>query len=96
MFYVYVLRSLELDGYYIGYSSDTRARLRQHNSGIVSATQRGIPWEVFYTETTQTAKDAIRRERQLKSWKSRRAIERLKFGNKIEDPRPRPSRGRDQ
>ena len=87
MFYVYILISQPTDSYYIGYTTDIAARLLEHNNGKVSATKAKRPWKVFYIEEFTAEKYAVRRERQLKSWKSRAAIERLKFGNKIEDPR---------
>lgn len=89
MFRVYILRSKKTHKYYIGYTRDLTQRLRYHNSGMVRATRNNGPWEVFYTEEVGAEIQAIRRERQLKNWKSRKALERLKFGNKIEDPRSR-------
>lgn len=66
-----------------------------HNANIVPSTKNKGPWEIFHTEEYKTEVEAIRRERQIKKWKSRRAIERLKFGRKIEDPRfrSRPESG---
>ena len=89
MFKVYILISKKNNKYYIGYTENLEQRLLSHNSGAVRSTRRDVPWEVFHTEDFATKVEAIRRERQPKNWKSRKAIERLKFGNKIEDPRSR-------
>ena len=87
MFYTYILKSLKSGRYYIGYTANLNKRLNEHNSGRVMTTKREYPWILFYYEKFYTQKNAIKRERQLKSWKSRRALERLKFCDKIEDPR---------
>lgn len=87
MFYTYILKSTRAGKYYVGYTGDLEKRLATHNAGRVTATKRDCPWEFFYHENFSSEADAVRREQQLKSWKSRKALERLKFGNKIEDPR---------
>ncbi len=79
MYYTYVLKSDRNFGYYIGYSSDVELRLKTHNSGTVIATKNLRPWRIFYVEEFQDEKDARARERQIKSWKSRNAIEKLIF-----------------
>lgn len=87
MFYVYILKSIKDSRYYTGYTHNLAQRLYAHNNGSVKATRKRGPWEIFYTEKFLEEAGAIRREQQIKKWKSRKAIERLKFGNKIEDPR---------
>jgi putative endonuclease len=87
MFFVYILKSKKNGAYYIGYTSSIKRRLAQHNSDTVLSTKNKGPWEVFHSEIFDDEASAIRRERQLKSCKSRKAIERLKFCIKIEDPR---------
>ena len=91
--YTYILKSTKNNQYYIGSTSDIAARLKRHNSGSVKSTKNSIPWELFHKEPFHTLKDAVNRERQLKSWKSRAAIERLKI-NKIARPRLSLGRGR--
>lgn len=79
MYSVYILKSKKNSQYYVGYTNDLDARLKLHNANKVQATKNLGPWEIFYSEQFQTEQEAIKRERQIKSWKSRRAIERLKF-----------------
>jgi len=74
-----VLKSKSNSKYYIGYSSDPKARLIAHNTGMVKATKNRGPWEIIFTELFDSKKLAIQREHQIKSWKSREAIERLLF-----------------
>jgi putative endonuclease len=87
MFYVYILKSLKTGQYYIGQTNNIIARLGRHNSNSVSSTKNKGPWEIFHKENFRDRVSAIKREKQIKSWKSRKAIERLKFLEKIEDPR---------
>ncbi|OGY66033.1 MAG: hypothetical protein A3I89_00845 [Candidatus Harrisonbacteria bacterium RIFCSPLOWO2_02_FULL_41_11] len=79
MYHTYILKSKKSGKYYVGYTNNLDDRLKLHNANKVPATKGLGPWEVFHSEPFQTEKEAINRERQIKSWKSRKAIERLKF-----------------
>ena len=48
--YVYVLRSLVDQQFYVGLASDLVARLRMHNAGLVSSTKLRAPFELVYWE----------------------------------------------
>ncbi len=78
MHFTYIIKS-KSNRYYIGYTNDINERLRLHNLKRVASTKHDIPWKLFYKEEFNNERDAIMRERQLKSWKSRKALERLKF-----------------
>ena len=82
MYFVYVLRNEKNSRFYIGYSGDLEARLRQHNSGKVKTTRHLRPTSIAYTEAFETSTDARKRERYLKSLKSHKAIEDL-INNKL-------------
>ena len=71
MFYVYILNSREHDEYYIGYTSDLKARLKDHNSGKASHTSKFKPWDVINYVAFATEKKAIAFERYLKSGSGR-------------------------
>jgi putative endonuclease len=86
MYYTYILISLKNNRYYIGSTDNLKRRLSEHNSGKVVFTRSYAPWEVYYFEEYQTRNQAFSREKQIKAWKSRSMIEKLKF------TRPRPSR----
>ena len=79
MFYTYILKSTKSGKYYIGHAGDLDKRVKLHNQGNVRSTKRDRPWEIFHAEKFTNITDAIRRERQWKSWKSRDSLERLKF-----------------
>jgi putative endonuclease len=76
VFYVYVLRSESDSGFYIGFSTNLRARLRQHQDGESLATKSRGPWKLIYYEAYTEREDAEGREKFLKSGAGRR----LKLG----------------
>jgi putative endonuclease len=74
---VYIIQSLIDGSYYIGYSADPDLRLQKHNEGWTKSTKSKIPWKLVYIETHDSKGEAIVRERQLKSWKSHKEIDKL-------------------
>ena len=77
MYYVYILKSLKTERFYIGYSNDIQARLVRHNAGATPSTKSGRPWRIVYYEKFSTKTDAIKREREIKKQKSREYILKL-------------------
>jgi putative endonuclease len=77
MYYVYILRSLE-GKYYIGSTDNLQHRLSQHNDKTFKAwTNRYNGWELIYSEEYCTRKDALIRERQIKSYKGGKSFKIL-------------------
>ena len=74
MFYVYVLRSESDSGFYIGFSTNLRARLKQHRDSESFATKSRGPWKLIYYEAYTEREDAEGRERFLKSGAGRRFL----------------------
>jgi len=75
MYTVYVLHSKKFDKIYIGYTSDLEGRLVSHNEkGTKGYTLRYRPWTLVHTETFTDKKQAMRRERELKSARGRKFI----------------------
>jgi len=72
MFYVYVLYSSTINGYYIGMTINLNRRLKEHNFGKTQSTRRGMPWEVVHTEVFETRILSRQREKYLKSAAGRR------------------------
>jgi putative endonuclease len=67
MFYVYILQNLDnKDDLYLGYSSDLKRRLKDHNSGRNPST-KGRKWQVVYYEAYITEQAARERETRLKN-----------------------------
>jgi putative endonuclease len=77
MFYVYILKSTLTARYYVGYSENPDRRLLEHNSGKVKSTRLFLPWIKIYAEELPDELAAIRREKHIKSMKSRKYIESL-------------------
>ena len=74
MHYVYVLRSVADEGFYIGYSANLRRRLDQHLQRNSFATSYRGPWKLIYHEAYLNQADALGRERYLKSGGGRRFL----------------------
>jgi len=77
MFYIYILKSNKDGSYYTGCTDNITRRLSEHNMGKVKSTKVYKPWLLQYTEKYNTLSEARCREKQIKNWKSRAAIERL-------------------
>jgi putative endonuclease len=71
MYILYILYSKRLDRYYVGYTNDLSRRISEHNRVKGKFTDNGLPWILVYTETYNTKKAAMDRERYIKSRKSR-------------------------
>ncbi len=68
MYYVYYLESKNNKKYkYIGFTSNIKKRLSNHNWGLVKSTKRNKPWKLIYCEIYLEKQDAIGREKFLKS-----------------------------
>ena len=80
-FYVYILYSSSLDKYYVGFTQDLTKRLARHNSGLNRSTKPGLPWELKYSEVFESRAEAMAREKQVKSQKSRKYLEALIDGS---------------
>ena len=74
MYYVYVLHSIKDNGFYIGFSTNLRTRLRQHQDGENFATSHRGPWKLIYYEAYTEREDAEGREQFLKSGAGRRFL----------------------
>ena len=80
MFIVYILKNSISGRHYIGSTNDLIRRVDEHNSGRNKSTrQKGI-WEVIYTEEYSSHLEAIRREKQIKSYKGGNAFKKLLAG----------------
>ena len=65
-YYVYVLRSLKDQRFYVGFTKNLPARVDAHNSGSVPSTRSRLPLELVYWEGCLNQGDATRREKYLK------------------------------
>ena len=67
MYTVYVIRSKVSGTFYTGQTSDFQRRFEQHQQGIAHYTRVRGPWEIMLTEEYANLREAMRRERFLKS-----------------------------
>ena len=81
MYHMYIIESESTGKYYIGSTGDLDNRIHQHNhpenSKRKTTSKFSGPWNLVYSEKFETRSEAVIRERQIKSWKSRRSIEEL-------------------
>ena len=77
MFYVYILYSEYLDSYYVGVSGNVEERLKKHLSNHKGYTAKTKDWIIVYTEVFENKKQALRREKAIKNWKSKIMIQKL-------------------
>jgi putative endonuclease len=75
--YTYILQSDASKRYYVGHTQDVQGRLAYHNANYSKSLKNRGPWRLIYQEKFASRADAMRRERQIKSWKDRAMIGRL-------------------
>jgi len=75
--FVYIIQSLKDYGYYIGETADLNARLDFHNAGKQRSTQNRIPFRLVLTEEFPDRTYALKREKQIKSWKGGHSFKKL-------------------
>jgi len=79
MYYNYILLSKKDNKRYIGYTKDLKRRLKEHNDGKNKSTKFRKPLTLIYYEACLNEKDAIKREKYLKSqWGNKYINKRLK------------------
>ena len=74
---VYILHSLTKDKFYIGYTANLTERITRHNQKSKGFTGSTNDWVLVHHEKFITQSEAIQRERQIKSWKSKIKIKKL-------------------
>lgn len=74
MYYVYVLKSLNKNFTYVGYSTDIKQRFIYHQNGYVKSTKSFRPFEIVFYEAYKDMADAKRREKYLKTDKGKSTL----------------------
>jgi putative endonuclease len=85
-YFVYILYSSSLDLYYIGFSENPISRLIKHLSRHKGFTSQARDWQIVYREVFQEKAQALKREKQLKAWKSKVRIRQLIEKSVLEHP----------
>ncbi|MDP4001246.1 MAG: GIY-YIG nuclease family protein [bacterium] len=63
---MYILKSIKDKDFYIGFTSDLKKRLKEHNSGSVRSTKSRKPFKLVNYEAYQSKEEAKLRENNLK------------------------------
>ena len=75
-YYVYVLRSQELEKLYVGYTKNLNNRLIEHKQKKTRTTAKANDWKLIYYEVCINQQDAINREKQFKTGFGRAYLKR--------------------
>jgi putative endonuclease len=77
-YFVYVLKSEKDNNFYTGFSENLYKRIEEHDAGRVESTMYRGPFKLVYYEACLNKKDALKRERYLKTaWGKRYIKSRL-------------------
>jgi putative endonuclease len=85
MFWVYVLQN-PAGHFYIGHTDDLENRISNHNRTdkiIGKFTRKSGPWTLMWSEEHHSRSAAMRREREIKNWKSARLIRNRLLKTKV-------------
>ena len=77
MYFFYILYSDTLSKYYYGSSSCMEERLKKHNTHHKGFTGKANDWRLVYSEGYSEKLLALKREQEVKNWKSRKRVEEL-------------------
>ncbi len=75
--YLYILKSLKNNRYYIGATVNLEERLLEHNSGKSKYTNLTRPFTLVFSKEFKSYKEAKQIEYRLKSFKSRGIIDKI-------------------
>jgi putative endonuclease len=76
MYYTYVLLRLKDKKCYTGFTANLKLRFEQHNKGRVQSTEDRRPFELIYYEACLDQRDAIKREKYLKTYQGKMFLKR--------------------
>ena len=77
MYFVYLLENQNEKSWYIGYTTDLKRRLQEHQSGQGGKTTKArSDWKLIYFECYLEQKDALGRERFLKGGSGRKYLKK--------------------
>jgi putative endonuclease len=79
MFFVYAIYNKENDKFYIGQCSDLDRRLKLHNDHTFKKSYTAKfsgEWKLIHSEECKNRQEALKREKQLKSYRGRQFIKK--------------------
>lgn len=76
-YYVCILQGIKNGNLYVGYTTNLRKRLEEHNRGLNLSTKAYIPWQLIHYEAYRNEKDVKRRKKYLKTSQGSRLLKRI-------------------
>ncbi len=73
-YYVYILLSIKDNKFYTGYTKNLKVRFDEHNRGYVDSSKNRRPFKLIYYEACLNRKDAMDREKHLKTHNGKKFI----------------------
>jgi putative endonuclease len=83
-YYTYILQSLKDFSFYVGQCDDLDRRMSKHFDGFSKYSASKRPLRLVYFETFDSRSKALKREKEIKSKKSKKYIEQLIIDRKRE------------
>jgi len=77
MYTTYILQNILNEKHYIGSTQNLKRRINEHNRGQTKSTKRKGNWKLIYKEEYVTKKEAMAREKVIKSYKGGNAFKQL-------------------
>jgi len=77
MYCVYVLRLRETGKHYIGQTQNLTKRLQKHTQGKTKSVKNRGEFDIVYVENLPSRAEAMKREKEIKSYKGGEAFKRL-------------------
>ncbi|OGK19080.1 hypothetical protein A3G67_01320 [Candidatus Roizmanbacteria bacterium RIFCSPLOWO2_12_FULL_40_12] len=77
MYYVYIIQSYKNNHYYTGHTKNLKQRVIEHNSNNTKSLRNKGPFHLIYVEKADSLIKAIKREKQIKSYKGGKAFKKL-------------------
>ena len=74
MYFVYLLSSINFEFHYVGFTSNLKKRLNEHNEGKTKSNKEYRPFKIVYFEEIETRENARKREKYFKSAAGRRFL----------------------
>ncbi len=72
-----ILQSKSSSKFYVGISAHPEQRLDFHNTIEKGFTSRYRPWEIVFLKEYASKEEAMKVERKIKSWKSKKLIKKI-------------------
>lgn len=80
MYYVYILKSLKDQGFYVGCTKNIEKRILEHNKGKTISLKNRRPLIVVYSEKHDNVNNAYAREKEIKSYKGGNEFKKIIYG----------------